>query len=139
MTTKRKPSILETSQSLAMLILFAIVIGTGALFYYNWYDGYKNRLIELKKLEKAGKGIILKIEPIQHLSMHFDGNNAVDLGRKIQFQYEINSQTLTATDRIEKTDLDGKFWPTLMNLKVGDSISVGISKNGKALVLFEKK
>ena len=137
MTTERKPSILETSQSLTMLILFAVVIGTGGLFYYNWYNAYENRLTELKKLERVEKGTILEIEPIQHLSMHFDGNKVVDLGRKIQFQYEIDSRTVVATDRIEKTDLDGKFWRTLMNLKVGDSISVGVSKNGKALVLFE--
>jgi|SaaInlStandDraft_1057018.scaffolds.fasta_scaffold00196_37 hypothetical protein len=51
---EKKQSILETSQSLALLILFAIVIGTGALFYYNWYDGCKNRVIELKKLERVG-------------------------------------------------------------------------------------
>jgi len=50
---EKKQSILETSQSLALLILFAIVIGTGALFYYNWYDGCKNRVIELKKTGKS--------------------------------------------------------------------------------------
>ncbi|GGG57995.1 hypothetical protein GCM10011414_29760 [Croceivirga lutea] len=137
MTTERKPSILETSHTLTMLILLAVVIGIGALFYYNWYDGYENRLTEIKKMEIIKKGTILEIEPIQHLSMHFDGNNVVDLGRKIQFQYEIDSRSVVATDRIEKTDLQGKFWQTLMDLKVGDSISVGISKKGKALIIFK--
>lgn len=132
-----KPSLLETSQSLTMLILFAVVIGTGAVFYFNWYNGYENRLAELRKLEWTGKGKVLEVEPIQRLSMDFDGNNVIDLGRKIKFQYDIDSSTIISTDRIEKTDLDGKFWRTLMDLKVGDSISIGVSKNGKSLILFK--
>ena len=139
MNLEKKPTLLETSKTLTMIILFAVIIGTSAIFYYDWYSDYDNRKKDVENSTFVGKGKILEINPIQNLSMHFDGNNILDLGRQITFQYQIDSKIIKATERIEKTELDGKYWKTLMEFEIGDTIYVGVLQNGKSLVLFDKK
>jgi hypothetical protein len=139
METEKKPSLLESSQTLTMIILFGVVFATGALFYYNWYSDLDSRNEKLKSAYYIGKGRIIEVTPIQLMSMHYDGNKILDIGQSVTYEFLINSELKKSTERIDKTNLKTEFWNELMQLKIGDSVKIAKDENGEPMILFSSE
>lgn len=139
METEKKPTLLESSQTLTMIILFGVVFATGALFYYNWYSALDSRNEKLKSADYIGKGRIIEVEPIRQMSMHYDGNKILEIGQSVTYEFLINSELRRTTERVDKTNLKTEFWNELMQLSIGDSIKVAKDQNGKPMILFSSE
>lgn len=139
MSSNRKSSLLETSHSLAMFIMILVILGSGVLIYFKLPedDVIIKRDEKLKNIKSIGKGIVIDIEPIQEISIHFEGNSIFNTGRKVKYEYYNNSSLIIETDTIEITEFKNDDWRKLMKLKIGDSIRVGIIKNGNAEILLD--
>lgn len=121
----------------AYTIMLVVIILTSALFYYNWFNSNNERNQELQQVVFKSKAIITEVENLQELSMHYDGNSILEVGREFKYKFSSDSLKVIKTERIVKTQIDVRFWDALYKIEVSDTVNVGVLRNGKSLILFE--
>ncbi len=130
---------IEEDPIFGLIALFSIVLIVG--FIYNYSD-FKNRSIrddKTKKYQLTQKAKITDIMPVNHLSMHFDGNKVYTTEYRISYTYKIHSKNIDSKDDIKKEVANLTQWNRLKSLKIGDSIIVKVdSKNlRKSIIQLE--
>jgi hypothetical protein len=120
-----------------MIFLVTFIFALGILFFS--VDNFNNKSRQ-KLMENAfnlGNARIIKIDPINRISMDFDGNNIYTIGKKITFKFEKDSNIVSSTDKLFFNDLNPKQYRSLINFKVGDSILYGETKNLKKIIILK--
>lgn len=105
-----------------------MVISIGGLVLYNHFSGVENRLEKENTFQIQRDAVINKLDPVQHLSMDFDGNQVLTIAFRISYEYQINDQIIESTDIVEKGQIKLANWYQLKNLKVGDIIKVRVNQ-----------
>ncbi|WP_299148134.1 hypothetical protein [uncultured Dokdonia sp.] len=120
----------------AYTILIGLIIIFSFIFYFNWFNDLNNRNKELDQIKSKQKAVILNVENLQELSMHMDGNTILEVGREFNYKYLSDSLSAIITERVHKTQIDVKYWRSLYDIKINDTIDIGISKSGRPLILI---